>query len=227
MTRRRKRNRGSAASGGTPTSPAAQRTRTEVAQVAARLMAEEGVHGFGEAKARALDQLRVSGRQATPRNDEIEAEIRAYQALFQADEQPVWLARMRRTALEVMDLLAPFNPRLVGSVLRGTAPRDAEITLHLFTEPPEAVATWLYDRAIPWDLDSWVGRFGGDRERELPVYRIAVAGQPVRLIVFSPQGGREAPRSPVDGRPMARAGRGEVVELLAGDGAPSDDAAGD
>ncbi|MEX0607074.1 MAG: hypothetical protein WD382_03090 [Halofilum sp. (in: g-proteobacteria)] len=186
--------------------------------MAARLMAEEGVPGFAEAKARAADRLGVHGRQVMPRNDEIEAELRAYQALFQADEQPVWLARMRRVALDVMDLLEPFAPRLVGSVLRGTAAREAEVTLHVFAEPPEAVASFLYDRGLRWELAGWVGRFGGDREVELPMYRIGVADQPVRLIVFPAEGSREAPRSPVDGKPMARMGRAQVVELLAAEG---------
>lgn len=210
MTRARRRGHG-----GTQSAPrgAVAQQRTEIARVAARLMAEEGVHGFGEAKARAADQLGIHGRQALPRNDEIEAEIRAWQTLFQADEQPHWLARMRRTALEAMDLLADFSPHLVGSVLRGTAPQDAEVTLHLFIEPPERVATFLLDRGIPWELDAWVGRFGRD-EVELPMYRIAPGGQPVRLIVFPTEGPREAPRSPVDGKPMARANRARVAELL-------------
>lgn len=191
------------------------RARVEVAQVAARLMAEEGVPGFAEAKSRAADQLGVHGRQVMPRNDEVEAEIRAYQALFQSEEQPAWLARMRRVALDVMDLLEPFAPRLVGSVLRGTAAREAEITLHLFAEPPEEIATFLYDRGVRWELDAWVGRFGGNREIELPMYRVVVAEQPVRLVVFPPEGSREAPRSPVDGKPMARMSRVQVAELLA------------
>ena len=190
------------------------RARVEVAQAAARMMAEEGIHGFAEAKARAAAQLGVEGRGRLPRNDEIEAEIRSYQALFQADEQPLWLAEMRRTALAMMDLLAEFKPQLAGSVLRGTAPRDAEVTLHLFTEPSERVATFLLDRGIPWELDAWIARFGREREIELPVYRVAYDGQPVRLIVFPLDGPREAPRSPVDGKPMARAGRARVLELI-------------
>lgn len=199
---------------GAPAGGNRARARTEVAQVAARLMAEEGVPGFAEAKSRAADQLGVHGRHAMPRNDEIEAEIRAYQALFQAEEQPVWLAQMRRVALDVMDLLAPFSPRLVGSVLRGTAPREAEITLHVFAEPPEAIAAFLYEHEIRYELDAWVGRFGGEREYELPLYRLAAGDQLVRLIVF-PQGWHEAPRSPVDARPMARASRAQLAELIA------------
>lgn len=214
MARRRKRRH---QAGGVPPvhhGPAA-RARTEVAQVAARMMAEEGLHGFAEAKAKAAAQLGIQGRHALPRNDEIEAELRSYQALFQADEHRRWLSAKRRTALEAMELLAAFDPRLAGSVLRGTAPEDAEVTLHLFVDPPEAVATFLYERGIPWELDAWVGRFGGGREIELPLYRIAPGGQPVRLVVFPVEGLREAPRSPVDGKPMARAGPAEVEDLLA------------
>ena len=216
MARRRRRERQTGTRrGGSGASGPGARARAEVARVAARLMAEEGFHGFSEAKAKAAAQLGVHGRGAMPRNDEVEAELRAYQALFQADEHPRWLADKRRVALEAMALLEPFGPRLAGSVLRGTAAEDTEVTLHLFVDPPEAVATFLYDRGIPWEPDAWVGRFGDGREAELPVFRISPEGQPVRLIVFPAEGPREAPRSPVDGKPMARAGPAQVEELLA------------
>ncbi|MEF8834504.1 MAG: hypothetical protein V5A42_06550, partial [Halofilum sp. (in: g-proteobacteria)] len=103
--------------------------------------------------------------------------------------------------------------RLVGSVLRGTAAREAEITLHLFADPPEAIAAFLYDHEIRYELDAWVGRFGGEREVELSLYRIAAGDQLVRLIVF-PLGWHEAPRSPVDGRPMARMSRAQLADLI-------------
>lgn len=213
MARARKGSRRRQGGGSPPARGPVARARTEVARTAARLMAEEGVHGFAEAKEKAAAMLGTRGRHTLPRNDEVEAEVRAYQALFQADEQPRWLAHMRRTALEAMDLLAAFGPRLAGSVLRGTAPRDADVTLHLFVEPPEVVATFLLDHGIPWELDAWSGRFGNG-EAELPMYRIVAGDQPVRLIVFPADGAREAPRSPVDGRPMARATRAQVAELL-------------
>jgi hypothetical protein len=192
----------------------ATRLRTEVAQVAARLMAEDNVHDFGEAKSRAAASLGVTGRHRLPRNDEIEAELRAYQALFQADEQPRWLARKRHIALQTMRLLEAFQPRLAGAVLRGTAAAETEISLHLFVDPPERIATFLYDHHIPWELDSWQGRFGGNRLHELPVYRINPEGQPLRLIVFPEEAPREAPKSPVDGKPMTRAAADEVERLI-------------
>lgn len=190
------------------------RLRAEVAQVAARLMAEEGVHDFAEAKSRAVDRLGADGRNTLPRNQEIEAELRAYQALFQADTQPVWLAAKRRTALAVMRRLAPLEPRLAGAVLRGTAVEDGEITLHVFADAPETVARLLIDLDIPWALDAAVVRFGSAAEEELPVYRFRVEAQAVRLVVFPADGPRVAPRSPIDGKPMARADAAAVEELV-------------
>lgn len=195
------------------------RMRAEVAQVAARLMAEECIHDFAEAKSRAAERLGADGRNALPRNEEVEAELRTYQALFQADAQPRWLLAKRQAALEVMRLLASFDPRLTGSVLRGTAVEDAEITLHVFADTPETIARFLIDRGIPWELDAaWV-RFGPGRERELPVYRFGADGQSVRLVVFPADGPRIAPRSPVDGRPMARAAAPELADMLAAEDA--------
>lgn len=193
------------------------RVRAEVAQVAARLMAEEGVHDFAEAKSRAVDRLGADGRNTLPRNQEIEAELRAYQALFQADTQPLWLAAKRRAALALMRRLAPLEPCLTGAVLRGTAVEDGEITLHVFADAPEAVARLLIDLDIPWALDAAVVRFGLAGEEELPLYRCAVEDQAVRLVVFPADGPRVAPRSPIDGKAMARADAGAVEQLLDAD----------
>jgi len=202
MARRQKTARGS-------------RVRGEVAQVAARLMAEECIHDFGEAKGRAADRLGITGRNALPRNDEVEAELRTYQALFQADVQPVWLAAKRRAAWHAMGLLAEFEPLLTGAVLRGTAVEDAEITLHVFAEPAERIARFLIDRGIPWSLDESQVRFGPGVEQALPVYRLPAGEEALRLVVFPVDGPRVAPRSPIDGRPMQRASRDRLEALLA------------
>jgi len=209
----RRRHRSSPATA--PPVTGGSRIRTEVAQVAARLLAEDDVHDFGEAKARAAASLGLAGRRTMPGNDEVEAELRSYQQLFQAEEQPRWLAEKRRIALAMMDLLAEFEPWLAGAVLRGTASAQSEISLHLPVDPPERVATFLYERGIPWELDGWEARFGGNCVYELPMYRINPDGQPVRLIVFPESAPPEAPRSVIDGRPMQRATRDEVAALLA------------
>src|SRR5947207_4791565 len=95
--------------------------RARIAAAAARLMAEDGIDDFALAKRKAARQLGAVDTQALPRNDEIEAELRAYRALYQADEHPELVEELRRVALEVMQALEQFNPYLTGPVLTGIA----------------------------------------------------------------------------------------------------------
>src|SRR5262245_19583622 len=97
-----------------PSPPASGRLRQSIASYAARLMAEEGIDDYGFAKRKAARALGASESDALPNNDEIEIEQRAYQALFQEEEHPERLRELRQTALEIMNLLAPYHPYLTG-----------------------------------------------------------------------------------------------------------------
>src|SRR5256885_16121445 len=69
-----------------------------------------GIDDFALAKRKAARQLGASERQSLPRNDEIEAELRAYRALYQADEHPELVEELRRIALDAMQALQHFSP---------------------------------------------------------------------------------------------------------------------
>ena len=77
-------------------------TRRAIAARAARLMAEDALGDFGTAKRKAARQLGFADNQALPSNDEVEAELRSYQLLFQNDEQRERLGELRAVALELM-----------------------------------------------------------------------------------------------------------------------------
>src|SRR5438270_11760680 len=62
--------------------------RARIAAAAARLMAEDGIDDFALAKRKAARQLGAFDTQSLPRNDEMEAELRAYRALYQAEGHP-------------------------------------------------------------------------------------------------------------------------------------------
>jgi len=62
--------------------------RARIAAAAARLMAEDGIADFALAKRKAARSLGAPHTEALPGNDEIEAELRAYLALYQASEHP-------------------------------------------------------------------------------------------------------------------------------------------
>jgi broad specificity phosphatase PhoE len=70
-----------------PTASASSHARRAIASAAARLMAEHGIADYGMAKRKAARSLGVGEGEALPTNEEIEAELRAWQSLYQEDEQ--------------------------------------------------------------------------------------------------------------------------------------------
>jgi hypothetical protein len=194
--------------------PRADLLRQAVAEEAARSMREQGVEDFLQAKRKAADRLGVTDASILPRNTEIEAALVAHQRLFGADRHEAGLADLRRSALEAMRLMADFQPRLVGPVLTGTASRHSEINLHLFTESAEAVSIRLEERGIPHEGVGRRLRYERDRLVTYPALRFVAGQQTVDAVVFPLDGIRQAPSSPVDGKPMRRASAAEVQALL-------------
>ena len=149
-----------------------------------------------------------------PRNNEIEAALEDYQRLFQAGQQASHLKSLREGAVQAIHFLADFNPRLVGSVLSGTAGQHADINLHLFADTPEEVSLFLMDGHIPFQASHKRMRISREEWQDFSSYEFLAGDHQVDLVVFPREGRREAPRSPVDGKPMRRASLEEVEKLL-------------
>lgn len=195
--------------------PRAEMLRQAVADEAARVMAEQGIDDFLLAKRKAAERLGVVDASILPRNTEIEAALFARRRLFSGGRHEAELADLRRAALEAMRLVARFEPRLVGPVLTGTASAHSEINLHLFSDTPEAVSIELQDRGVPHEALERRLKFERDRVVTYPAFRFVAGRQPVDAVVFPLDGIRQAPSSPVDGKPMRRATVAEVEALLA------------
>src|SRR5215471_7765606 len=103
--------------------------RARIAAAAARIMAEDGIDDFALAKRKAARSLGAPDTEALPANDEVEGELRAYRALYQAEDHPQRIAELRALALDAMRALERFHPYLTGPVLKGTAGPYAEIEL--------------------------------------------------------------------------------------------------
>ena len=189
-------------------------TRARIAAAAARLMAEDGIDDFGLAKRKAARQLGVEEHHLMPGNAEIEAELEAYRALYQAEEHPGLVRELLETALDAMRSLKQFNPYLTGSVLKGTAGPYAEIDLQLFPESTKEVEIFLIDRDIRYDSRE-SRRYSGARRLPTSELLIDWEGTPVRLAVFDPRDERTAIKSSQAGRVIGRAGIPEVEALLA------------
>jgi hypothetical protein len=193
--------------------------RARIAAAAARIMAEDGVDDFALAKRKAARQLGASDTQSLPRNDEIEAELRAYRALYQAEDHPHLIDELRRVALDAMQALERFNPYLTGPVLSGIAGPYAQIDLQLFPDSAKDVEIFLLDRGIAFATQE-ARRYSGDRARAVSLISLEWQGVPLRLSVFDPRDERVALKTSQAGKVMERAGIAEVGAILSGDRAP-------
>jgi hypothetical protein len=125
--------------------------RREIAALAARMMAEDGISDFGFAKRKAARQLGALASDVLPNNLEIEAELRAWQALYQDEEQPQRLFEMRSAAIEVMRLLADFRPYLAGGAVDGTAGRYSELEIELYPESAKEVEIFFLNQGLSYE----------------------------------------------------------------------------
>jgi hypothetical protein len=189
--------------------------RSAIAQEAARLMAEHGIHDYLTAKRKAAERFGVSDVAVLPKNTEVEEALRAHHRLFGGSQHERTLVRQRETALRAMELLQQFEPRLVGPVLNGSATEHADIQLHAFADTAETVYIQLMDRHVPHEVLERRVKMQADRLFAVPGLRFEVDGFGVEVLVFPKDGIRQAPVSPVDGRPMRRADAAEVNRLVA------------
>ncbi|WP_236717311.1 hypothetical protein [Acidihalobacter prosperus] len=197
-----------------------ERQRILVAQECARIMLEEGVHDFAMAKHKASQRLRVVGRRHLPSNREIEAAMQDHRRLFFDEEDRAALHELRERALQAMQLLEGFQPRLVGAALNGTAGLGSRAVLHVFAEAVEDVIFVLMDRRISYRESERVLR-EGRMARAYPALLLRLGDEEVEVVVFPSDGLRRAPPSPVDGRPMRRADMAELRRLMASGGVPA------
>ena len=193
-------------------------TREQLAYLAARIMAQDGVQDFAVAKRKAARQAGMSDSTQLPDNREIEEALRTYQALYQSETQGEALLRLRRIALQAMELFARFNPYLIGPVLTGTAGEHSDIDLQLFTDSDKDVELFLLNGHIDYQSGSRKIRLG-DRQRALPFFSIPLEGVLVNVTLFATDDLRVSQKHKSDGRPIERAKLAQVRALL--EAAPS------
>ncbi len=186
----------------------------QVADEAARVMAEHGIRDFALAKRKAAERLGLGARGALPSNAQIQERLVARQRLFEPDVHDARIAKLRRVAADVMGSLEQFRPRLVGAVLDGTATINSAVELHVFSDAPEPVAATLEAGGSRLYDSQRRYRFGRDENLQIPGFELMLDGEEVHVMVFPERGAHHAPQSPVDGRPMRRASRAAVIALL-------------
>jgi hypothetical protein len=193
--------------------------RQLIAQTAARMMAEDGIHDFAYAKKKAGRQLGVSENSVLPTNAEIEEEIRLYHNIYNADEQPLELAKLRKTALMTMQMFARFNPHLTGSVLDGTAGKFSQTEIHLFADSAKDVEMFLLNQQIPFDSSEKSYRISDKPSKDklrktVPVFTLETEYGIQKISVFDVDDMRVTTKRTGDGSNAERASISDLQALL-------------
>lgn len=182
--------------------------RASIASAAARLMAEDGIADYQQAKKKALRQLGLPEHTALPDNAEVEAELRAWRSLYQGEEHAELLAELRQTAVDLLEFLDRFHPYLTGSVLEGTAGEHSRIDILLFPDSAKEVEIFLLNH----NLNFVHGEPRGEKVEAVLILETDTAD--ANLVILPPQLERIALKYR-DGRPRERARAEAVRELLA------------
>jgi hypothetical protein len=181
-------------------------TRAGIATAAARLMAEDGIVDFYQAKRKAARQLGLPEHTAYPDNAEVEAELRVYRGLYQEEGHPGLILALRQTALGLLELLADYSPYLAGSVLDGTAGEHSHIDILLFADSAKEVEIFLLNRGIAFEHAE------PRNERAEAVLVMETDTADANLVIYPPQLERVVMKHR-DGRPRERI-RAEALRAL-------------
>jgi len=190
------------------------RARQMLAQEAARIIVNQGIQDFKVAKYKAAERLGMQYSGSLPGNTEIERAVSEHLQLFGRDSHTNLLRTLRQSALTAMDMLSSFAPRLVGPVLHGTAATNSPVNLHLFADNSEAVAMTLRQSRVQYRPFERRLKSRRDQINTFAAFRFTTSDAPIEATVFPVDGVRQAPISPVDGKPMRRADVNAVLNLL-------------
>ena len=159
--------------------------RNRVAQEAALLLYTSQEKEYKQAKKRAADTLRYRG---LPSNFEVAEELDRIAEDREGAQRKELLLRMRKEAKEIMEALKRFNPRLVGSVWRGTARQKSDIDVHTFSQDHLQVVNQLQKHNYKAENKEWRSvTKDGKKESSFHIHVRLPSGDEVEVVVQSPE----------------------------------------
>ncbi len=179
---------------------------------AARLMYEEGVDQYLDAKRMAAKRVLGKVSKLLPSNGEIAEELYRLSCFHQAGTRQFTLFKMRLLAMDIMDALDPFTPRLIGSVSTGRIRKGSDIDIHVFCDHLENLYQHLDE--LKWHYES--RQIGIQRNRRLAEYTHIYLDQdfPVELSIYPANEIRINGRSSTDGKPIDRISLSRLRALI-------------
>lgn len=205
--------------------PTLRHSKSQLPQLAAKLLADGTARDFGTAKRKAAALLGISEQRDLPDNQTLLVALLDYQRLFDSPAVTTRNSRLRAAALEAMTFFAAFSPGLVGAVMRGSTLPHTAVSLHLFADEVEAVSRFLLDKHVAYQISDVRLRVNRREQERYPVFEIWLRDIQFQLVVMPTRCLANPPLSPLDGAPYRRLGAAQLAKLVASanPGAPWDE----
>ncbi|WP_372725979.1 HD domain-containing protein [Novipirellula sp.] len=190
--------------------------RRQIAWEAARLMYSRECSEYFNAKQKAARRIYKGWIKPAdlPTNAEIREQVQLLARISEGDQgYSKRLLEMRLRAAWWLRKLTPFHPKLIGSVLTGSIREGSDIDIHVFAASPESIAIVLDEQGVFYHMQ----RKRVEKNGEQRVFtHLHVRDQfPVELTVYHPSLLGFNFRSSITGKPIERAGIGELERVIA------------
>jgi predicted nucleotidyltransferase len=117
-----------------------------------------------------------------PSNFEVAVELDSYAQEVEGSERYERVVQMRKAALKVMRLISGFEPRLTGSVWRGTPHEGSDIDIIVFHNPPHEVKDKISEAYEVLSMDKETFNKDGMLLHSTHI-RLEAEGYPMEIVV--------------------------------------------
>lgn len=159
--------------------------RRRISREAANLLYSDVEKEYKQAKLKAAKTLGIS---LLPTNLEVAIELDRIAGENEGSNRQERLIRMRQEALTVMHLLKAYNPRLVGSVWRGTIHRNSDIDIIVYHDPFDDILNKLKQNGIKITQAEQVAvTKNGIRKGSFHIHAESPAGERTEIKIVNPE----------------------------------------
>jgi len=157
--------------------------RKRVALEAASLLYTSQEKEYKQAKLKAAETL---GVRILPSNREIAEALDKIAGEKEGSSRQELLVQMREEALQIMQILKDFYPKLIGSVWRGTAHKNSDIDIVTFPQDPKKVHAKIKENNFKITKTEWLSvTKKGKKEASFHIYVVLPSNNEAEIIVKS------------------------------------------
>jgi predicted nucleotidyltransferase len=186
--------------------------RKRVAREAAALLYTSQEKEYKQAKKLAAKTLRA---RILPSNLEVAEELDKIAEDKEGSSRRELLLRMRKEALKIMEELKDFNPKLVGSVWRGTAHQNSDIDILTFSQDPKPVLEQLQKCGYQATSSEWRSvTKKGKKESSFHIHLVLSSGDEVEVVVRDLEKSGRLERCEIYGDVVIGLSRSQLLKVL-------------